>query len=136
LNKKKLDLFHYSTKKQIKMKKLIAAVTLMLVFSISANAQAKKAVVKEVTETTLSPEVAAKKNADELTQFIGLKEDMTLNFERLFKMKQEVLLDKNMSDERKAEMRRVVELKIRATLDYEQMEKLDKNPELLKRLLN
>jgi len=118
------------------MKKLIAAVTLMLVFSISANAQAKKAVVKEVTETTLSPEVAAKKNADELTQFIGLKEDMTLNFERLFKMKQEVLLDKNMSDERKAEMRRVVELKIRATLDYEQMEKLDKNPELLKRLLN
>ena len=86
------------------MKKLIAVVTLMLVFSISVNAQAKKAVVKEVTETTFTPEVAAKKNADELAEYLGLKEDITLSFERLFKMKQEVLQNKNMSDERKAEM--------------------------------
>jgi hypothetical protein len=117
------------------MKKLIAAVTLMLVFSINVNAQAKKAVVKETIEK-ITPEVAAKKNADELAKYLDLKGDTALNFERLFKMKQEVLLDKNMSEERKAEMSRIVELKIRATLDGEQMDKLEKNPELFKKMLN
>ena len=51
-------------------------------------------------------------------------------------MKQDVLLDANMSEERKSEMKRVVEAKIRATLDGEQMEKLESNPELFKRLMN
>lgn len=120
------------------MKKLFAAVTLMLVFSLTVNAQAKQAVTKNVKETTqtFTPEVAAKKNADELSQFLSLKENETDNFERLFKMKQDILQDSNMSEERKTEMRRVVESKIRATLDGEQMEKLEKNPELFKRLLN
>lgn len=120
------------------MKKLFTVVTLMLVFSITANAQAKKAVTKDTKETTqkFTPEVAAKKNADELSQFLGLKENETDNFERLFKMKQDVLQDSNMSEERKTEMRRIVDLKIRASLDGEQMEKLESNPELFKRLLN
>lgn len=120
------------------MKKLFTAVTLMLVFSITANAQAKKADTKDVKETTqkFTPEVAAKKNADELSQFLSLKENETDNFERLFKMKQDILQDSNMSEERKTEMKRVVEAKIRATLDGEQMEKLESNPELFKRLLN
>lgn len=120
------------------MKKLIAAVTLILVFSIGANAQAKKAVTKDTKEKVEAPDsiFASQKDSGELAEFLGLNETEKNNFERLFKMKHEVLQDKAMSEERKAEMRRIVELKIRATLDGEQMEKLEKNPALFKKLIN
>lgn len=120
------------------MKKLIAAVTLMLVFSIGAHAQAKQVAKKDVKEKTEAPDpiFASQKDAGELAQFLGLNETEKNNFERLFKMKHEVLQDKTMSEERKTEMRRVVEAKIRATLDGEQMEKLEKNPVLFKKLVN
>lgn len=124
------------------MKKLIAVVTLMLAFSINANAQAKKTAVKdvknvkEVTAEPLDPQTASKKDAGQLGEFLGLNDTEIMNFQRLFEMKQTVLQDKNMSEERKAEMRRVVEAKIRATLDGNQMQKLESNTELFKKLLN
>ncbi len=121
------------------MKKLITAVTLMLVFSINVNAQDKKTTVKEgyeVTEMLFEPAIAAKNDATELADFLGLNETESVNFERLFEMKHTVLQDKNLSQERKTEMSRVVEAKIRATLDGNQMEKLEKNAELFKKLIN
>ena len=124
------------------MKKLIAAVTLMLAFSINANAQAKKTAVKDVknvkelTAEPLDPQTASKKDAGQLGEFLGLNDTEIMNFQRLFEMKQTVLQDKNMSEERKTEMRRVVEAKIRATLDGNQMQKLESNTELFKKLLN
>ena len=124
------------------MKKLIAAVTLMLAFSINANAQAKKTAVKDVknvkelTAEPLDPQTASKKDAGQLGDFLGLNDTEIMNFQRLFEMKQTVLQDKNMSEERKTEMRRVVEAKIRATLDGNQMQKLESNTELFKKLLN
>lgn len=124
------------------MKKLIAVVTLMLAFSINANAQAKKTAVKdvknvkEVTAEPLDPQTASKKDAGQLGEFLALNDTEIMNFQRLFEMKQTVLQDKNMSEERKAEMRRVVEAKIRATLDGNQMQKLESNTELFKKLLN
>ena len=99
------------------MKKLIAAVTLMLAFSINANAQAKKTAVKDVknvkelTAEPLDPQTASKKDAGQLGEFLGLNDTEIMNFQRLFEMKQTVLQDKNMSEERKTEMRRVVEAK-------------------------
>ena len=124
------------------MRKLIAAVTLMLAFSINANAQDKKTAVKDVknvkelTAEPLDPQTASKKDAGQLGEFLGLNDTEIMNFQRLFEMKQTVLQDKNMSEERKTEMRRVVEAKIRATLDGNQMQKLESNTELFKKLLN
>ena len=134
------------------MKKLIAALTLMLLFSISANAQAKSEAtngtkgtrkeatkevkvatkeatkdvkvatkdVKEVTEN-FDPVLASKKDAKELTNFLSLNETENANFQRLFEMKHNTLQDKNLSQERRTEMSRIMEAKIRATLNEKQM---------------
>lgn len=120
------------------MKKLITAVTLMLVFSINANAQNKKTTTKEVKEVTekLDPAVAAKNDAIELSAYLGLKENESMNFQRLFEMKYQTLQVKDLSDERRTEMRRIMDAKIRASLDEKQMEKLEKNVELFKKLIN
>jgi hypothetical protein len=117
------------------MKKLITVVTLLLAFSINATAQEKKAVTKEVTEQ-LSPEIAAKKDAGELTEFLGLTETQNTDFARLFEMKHTTLQDKSLSQERKTEMSRIVDLKLRASLEEDQIKKLEENPTLLKKLVN
>lgn len=109
------------------MKKLIAALTLMLAFSINANAQDKK----ELTATE-----KGKKEAAELTQFLGLTPTQNDDFYRLFEQKHRILEDATLSAERRVEVNKVIEAKIRATLDGVQMEKLEKNPDLLKKLIN
>ncbi|MES2411733.1 MAG: hypothetical protein V4535_09855 [Bacteroidota bacterium] len=107
------------------MKKLIAALTLMLAFSINANAQDKN---------TTSAYDLGKKQAAELTEYLGLDKVQDENFARLFEQKITVLGDANLSPERRDEFSRVVEAKIRGTLDQAQMEKLEKNEVLLKKL--
>ena len=109
------------------MKKLIAVITFMLAFTINANAQDKK----------VSPSYdKAKKQATELTEYLGLDQTQNENFTRLFEQKIIVLDDKNLTQERKTELSRVIEAKIRATLDQNQMEKLEKNTVLFKKLIN
>lgn len=122
------------------MKKIIAALTLFLAFSLSANAQEKKA-TKELTQQEkemmgMTPAEKGKKQAAELSQFLGLDQTMTTNFAALFEQKFVILDDPNMTFERKTELSRVIEAKIRGSLDGNLMTKLDKNPELLKRLIN
>jgi len=107
------------------MKKLIAALTLLLAFTINANAQDKKAPTRQEL---------AKKDAYELTTFLGLTETQNADFMRLFEQKYEVLEDKNVSQERKEVLAKVMEAKIRATLNATQTEKLEKNPELFNKL--
>ncbi|MGC4040269.1 MAG: hypothetical protein QM710_05665 [Flavobacterium sp.] len=111
------------------MKKIIAALTLLFAFSINAHAQDKGYV-------GLTNGEKAKKQAAEISEYLGLDQTMQTNFVALFEYKIEVLNDKNATAERKAEMSKVVEAKIRGTLDGNQMDKLEKNPELLKRLIN
>lgn len=110
------------------MKKLIAVLTLFLAFTISANAQQRNA-----SPTSLEK---AKKEAAELTEFLGLDKTMNENFTMLFEQKHTVLDDKNVSQERKTELSRVIEAKIRGTLDGKQMDKLEHNEDLFKRLIN
>lgn len=112
------------------MKKLIAALMLLFTFSLTANAQETKGYVG------LDSTQKAKKQAAELGEYLGLDATTTTNFAMLFEQKFQILDDKNVEAERKAEMSRVVEMKIRASLDGNQMEKLEKNPDLLKRLIN
>lgn len=112
------------------MKKLIAALTLLLAFSINANAQDKSGL------TNMSAAEKGKIQAAELTQYLGLDQTMNENFARLFEQKFTILDDSNATAERRTEIARVIEAKIRGSLDGNQMEKLEKNPELLKKLTN
>lgn len=110
------------------MKKLIAVLTLFLAFTINANAQDKNASTSSLDK--------GKKEAAELTEYLGLDQSMNESFTRLFEQKNSILEDKSISQERRTELSRVIEAKIRASLDAKQLEKLDKNPELLKKLVN
>ena len=109
------------------MKKLIAALTLMLAFSINANAQDKD---------TPSSYDLGKKQAAELTEFLGLDKVQNENFARLFEQKISILSEKDLTVERRKELSRVIDAKIRATLDQNQMERLEKNKELFEKLIN
>ncbi|MCF6128233.1 hypothetical protein L1S35_01005 [Flavobacterium sp. AS60] len=109
------------------MKKLIAALTLMLAFSINANAQDKDAP---------SAYDLGKKQAAELSEFLGLDETQNENFARLFEQKITILDNKNLTQERKDEFSRVIESKIRGTLDPKQMDKLEKNTVLFQKLIH
>lgn len=106
------------------MKKLIAVFTFMLAFAAGAQAQERK----------MSAEESAKLDAIKMAEVLNLPANQQMDFQRLFQMKYEVMNDPKMSAERKKEMARVVDMKIRASLNAEQLAKLDKNPELLAKL--
>ena len=109
------------------MKKLIAALTLILAFSINANAQDKY---------SPSSYDLGKKQAAELTEYLGLDKIQNENFARLFEQKISVLDNKDLTQERKDEFSRVIEAKIRASLDSNLMDKLEKNQELFQKLIH
>jgi exoribonuclease R len=130
------------------MKKLIAALTLTLAFTISSNAQIKKSTTaEEVVEIKEMASVEqnkkeivsiekSKKDAEELTTYLGLNDKQNQDFYRLFEQKYRTIEDKNISDEKRKEVTKIIEAKIRASLDANQIDKLEKNPELFKRLIN
>ena len=118
------------------MKKLITVVILMLAFSINVNAQDKKAATDSVALKELAPDVAGKKQAYELSDFLKLTDTQRDDFARLLIMKYETLQIKELSQERKTELSRVMEAKIRASLSSAQMEKLEANTKLFKSLIN
>lgn len=108
------------------MKKFIAALTLLLAFSINANAQDQK---------ELTPAEKGKIDAVALSQYLDLNEKTTADFQRLFQQKHKTLGDKTLTQERRAEVSKIIELKIRATLSEAEMEKLQANKELFKSLI-
>ena len=107
------------------MKNLLGALVLFLAFTVNANAQET---FKKVDE-----KIEAKNNMVALSEVVTvegtLSEDLTRLFEYKFRN-----LNENLSAERKIELARVIEAKLRATLTPENMEKLDKNEALLKKL--
>ena len=109
------------------MKKLIAALTLILAFSINANAQ---------DNYSPSSYDLGKKQAAELTEYLGLDKTQNENFVGLFEQKFSVLENKDLTQERKDEFSRVIEAKIRASLDPNLMDKLEKNRELFEKLIH
>jgi len=122
------------------MKKIVFVLTAIIAFSFSSNAQNKKELSKEdmVKQEQLkkeSPEVNAKNDAVELSKYLGLDDTMTNDFYRLFEMKYKTLQNE-LTPERKTELSRVMEAKIRATIGDAKMEKLESNEALYKRLIN
>ena len=106
------------------MRKIAAVITFLLAFTFSANAQEAKLTIDE----------AAKKDTVELTEFLGLTPEQQVNFVALFRHKHKVLQDATIPAARKEDMSRTVALKINASIDANQQEKLATNPELLERL--
>jgi hypothetical protein len=121
------------------MKKIIIACLLMFAVSITANAQNKKK--NSSTETTkevgkLTPAEAGKKDGIAISQFLGLDENLTIAFSNLFEMKHEKMQNPSETNESKKEMSRIVGLKIEATIDSNQLEKLKANTVLYNQLLS
>lgn len=108
------------------MKKLLSVFVLFLAFTINANAQDKE--FKKVDAA-----VEAQKDIKALTEFIALEGTMAEDLKRLFEYKFTVL-NENLSTERKAELANIIEMKLRATLPADKMQKLEKNADLLKKL--
>lgn len=105
------------------MKKIIAIFVFMLAFSFDASAQEQKT-AKEL----------GKEDAYELVSYLELPQNMMETFTNLFEMKHESLLTEGISEERKQVLAEVIKQKIFATVDATDVEKLQENPELLKKL--
>jgi TorA maturation chaperone TorD len=113
------------TKIYKQMKKLIAVLTLFLAFAFSANAQQdKKASIEE----------AAKLDTQKLAAVVTLKGTQEADFTRLFMMKHKAFTSPELTAAKKAEIVSVMDAKIRATLDGNEMQKLDAKPEVLSTL--
>ena len=120
------------------MKKIIIAGFLMFSFSVSVNAQSKKKIVIAETKEVviLTPEEAAKKDAEAISEFLGLDEDLKTAFVGLFEMKHNVMQSSSETVESRREMSRIVGLKIEASFDSNLLEKLRGNTALYNQLLS
>lgn len=120
------------------MKKIIIASFLMLAFCVSATAQNKKTptVAEKKEVVSLSPEQAAKNDGQAISEFLKLDETKTVNFISLFVMKHQLMQDKSGTVESRKEMSRIVGLKIEASIDSNQLEKLKSNSALYNQLLS
>ena len=120
------------------MKKIIIASFLMFSFSVSVNAQSNNKIdvasTKEVV--ILTPEEKAKKDAVAICEFLGLDENLRTAFTGLFEMKHNVMQNSSETVESRREMSRIVGLKIEATIDSNQLEKLKANAALYNQLLS
>jgi hypothetical protein len=108
------------------MKKIIAILSLSLAFTVSANAQDAKKVVSGAEKS--------KNEAYELKTLLGITDGLTADIYSLLEMKREVMENPNATAEKKAEMARIVGLKIQASLDTKQLEILMMNQEVYKRI--
>jgi len=102
------------------MKKLIAAFVFIFAFTLNANAQA--------TASEL-----AKNDVAALSGAVQLSEQNKASFLDIFKQKHEAFA-KETSEMKKKIIAKSVDAKLRGILSADQMAKLDKNPELLKKL--
>lgn len=108
------------------MKKIIFILSMVFAFTLNANAQEASKTARENART----------EAVMVSETVGLNATQTEDFYRLFEMKYQTLEDTNVPYERKKEFLKVVLAKIEATLDGNQMKKLEANTELMDRIKN
>ena len=104
------------TIKQITMKNLLGVLVLFLAFTVNASAQET---FKKVDE-----KVEANTNLAALSEVVPVQGTLSDN------------LFENLSKERKVELAKVIELKLRATPSESQMKSIESKPGLLKKLTN
>lgn len=115
------------TIKQITMKNLLGALVLFLAFTVNASAQET---FKKVDE-----KVEAKTNLAALSEVVPVQGTLSEDLFRLFEYKHRNL-NENLSTDRKVELAKIIEMKLRATLSADQMQKIESKPGLLKKLTN
>jgi hypothetical protein len=108
------------------MKKIFLVLSLMLAFSMNVSAQENKINVQE----------QAKKDANDITQLLALNSTQNGDFYRLFEMKYQSLTTPDLSLERRTELSRIIEMKIKASLTGEQIIKLEQDAVLYNRLIS
>jgi len=108
------------------MKKIIAVVTMLLAFTINANAQDKKVSSKE----------AATNDIEALAAKVTISETLKADLLTLMTMKHDALSDQTLTKEQKASARKAYEHKLMSGLSKAQREQLLKNPDLVKKLTN
>ena len=108
------------------MKKIIAIVTMLLAFTISANAQDKK----------ISSEEAAKKDIAMLATKITMSDDLKSNLTTLMVMKHDAKSDVTLTQAQKENALNAYERKLLGGLSKEQQETIKKNPEFLRKLMH
>jgi hypothetical protein len=106
------------------MKKIITLFVFIFALSFNANAQEAK------TASELG-----KADAKAVAELVKIDSQTVTALEGLFEMKHQTLLTEGISEERKQVLAEVIELKLAATLDAEQVEKLKANQELYKKLI-
>ena len=117
------------------MKKTLTTIAFLLVFTFFANAQDKSMMQSRTAATQEAPvSEAAKKDAYAITEYLGLNDTQRADFTRLFEAKHKVMQDPSVSAEKKKEMSRIIGLKIEASLDAKQLEKLKENKMLCQQL--
>ena len=115
------------TIKQITMKNLLGALVLFLAFTVNASAQGFKKVDEKAE---------AKINLAALSEVVSLEQGtLKQDLFRLFEYKFRNLND-NLSADKKADLAKIIELKLRATLSDDQMKTIEKKEGLLTKLTN
>jgi hypothetical protein len=109
------------------MKNLLGAFVLFLAFTLNASAQET---FKKVDE-----KVEAKTNLAALSEVVPVQGTLSQDLFRLFEYKYRNL-NENLSADRKVELAKIIELKLRATLTADQMLSIEKKPGLLQKLTN
>lgn len=109
------------------MKNLLGALVLFLAFTVNASAQET---FKKVDE-----KVEAKTNLAALSEVVPVQGTLSEDLFRLFEYKHRNL-NENLSAERKVELAKVIEAKLRATLTQAQMQAIESKQGLLKKLTN
>ena len=104
------------------MKNFVAAAVLFLACSFGAAAQEQKA----------SAEEKAKIEAYQLAEDLGLKGKQHEEFMTVMVQKYQTNNNPQLSNERKSEMARIVDKRLRETLTADQLKKLENHPHLLK----
>lgn len=106
------------------MKKLIAVVTLLFAFTISANAQDKKASIEEL----------AKKDVAALIEKVTISGSFKKDMYTLMVMKHEKLSNASLTPLQREDISKRIAGKILSGLDESQRKQLDADPELLKKI--
>jgi hypothetical protein len=109
------------------MKNLLGVLVLFLAFTVNASAQE--------TFKKVDGKVEAKSNLAALSEVVPVQGTMSEDLFRLFEYKYRNL-NENLSKERKVELAKIIELKLRATLSESQMKSIESKPGLLKKLTN
>jgi|SRR6218665_702271 len=108
------------------MKKIITVLTLLLAFTISANAQDKN----------ISPEAAAKRDSEAAQQNMNLTSEQQKALYKIMLIKHEALADPLLTAEGKKEMYNQIDMDLKKAISNSNYNYLFKNPDLRKQLLN